>query len=115
MLIELDELINAGAKAVGTLLAIDKFSLLIFDERKKQLVVKAVYGMSEDMVDDVSLKKDTGISGKVFSSGKMILINDLEKEKTYLPHRPLEDATGSFFYNIYFLKFFARSSSNLSR
>ncbi len=81
--LELDNLLpaimNAFVKAGG----VNKGSLMFLDEELQELVIKASIGLSKRAIKGVRPKIGEGIAGRVFSTGKSILIDDTSKDKWY--------------------------------
>lgn len=58
-------------------------SLLLIDEQKNELVIKATQSVSEEYNKKPPLKLGEGIAGKVAKENKPIVIKDVTKEKEY--------------------------------
>ncbi|MCG2713628.1 MAG: GAF and ANTAR domain-containing protein [Candidatus Omnitrophica bacterium] len=58
-------------------------SLMLIDEQKKELVIKATQSVSEEYNKKPPLKLGEGIAGKVAKENKPIAIKDVTKEKEY--------------------------------
>jgi signal transduction protein with GAF and PtsI domain len=58
-------------------------SLMLIDEQKKELVIKATQSVSEGYNKKSPLKLGEGIAGKVAKENKPIAIKDVTKEKEY--------------------------------
>lgn len=58
-------------------------SLMLIDERKNALVIKATQSISEDYNQKPALKLGEGIAGKVAKENKPIAIKDVSKEEEY--------------------------------
>jgi len=59
-------------------------SLLMLDERNKELVIRATQSVAEAYNKKPPLKLDEGIAGKVAFTKKPIQIYDVTKEKEYI-------------------------------
>ncbi len=68
-------------KAVRVI-GVDKASVMLYDERSDRLFLAASYGLdlSDDEIKHVFVMPGEGVSGKVFSSGKHLLIEDIEND-----------------------------------
>ncbi len=58
-------------------------SLMLIDEQKKELVIKATQSVSEEYNKKYPLKLGEGIAGKVAKENKPMAIKDVTKEKEY--------------------------------
>lgn len=58
-------------------------SLMLLDEKKKELVIKATQSISEEYNKKPSLGLGEGIAGKVAKENRPIVIKDVRKEKEY--------------------------------
>ena len=58
-------------------------SLMLIDEQKNELVIRATQSLSEEYKKKPPLKIGEGISGKVAQNNKYIVVKDVKKEKEY--------------------------------
>lgn len=58
-------------------------SLMLLDEKTGELIIRATQSVSEDYNKKPPLKKGEGISGKVVSQNKPMVVQDVTKEKEY--------------------------------
>ena len=58
-------------------------SLMLIDEKKNELVIRATQSMSEEYNKKPPLKVGEGIAGKVAKENKPIAVKDVRKEKEY--------------------------------
>jgi len=58
-------------------------SLMLIDEKKNELVIRATQSISEEYNKKPSLKIGEGVAGKVVKENKPIAIKDVTKEKEY--------------------------------
>ncbi|MCM8771905.1 MAG: GAF and ANTAR domain-containing protein [Candidatus Omnitrophica bacterium] len=58
-------------------------SILLYDEKENVLKIRATQAMSDEYLKKPPLKPDEGIAGKVFTSKKPIVVEDVRKEKEY--------------------------------
>jgi len=58
-------------------------SLMLIDEKKKELVIRATQSVSEEYNQKIPLKIGEGIAGKVAAQNKPITVKDVTKEKEY--------------------------------
>jgi len=74
----------------------EKGSILLLEESGQALVVKAITGINEKIVERLRIKPGEGIAGEVFESGRSLLVRDLEKEMSPQGNRRSRYQTGSF-------------------
>jgi diguanylate cyclase (GGDEF)-like protein len=74
----------------------EKGSILLLEEGGQGLVVKAIRGINEKIVERLRIKPGEGIAGEVFKSGRSLLVRDLEKETSLQGNRRSRYRTGSF-------------------
>jgi diguanylate cyclase (GGDEF)-like protein/PAS domain S-box-containing protein len=68
--------------------------LLIFDQEKREFIVRAQYGYDDPNVFTIRLKKHEGIAGKSVAEKKAVLFNDISAEKGQIfPHDNQEIAS----------------------
>ncbi|MDD4954497.1 MAG: GAF and ANTAR domain-containing protein [Candidatus Omnitrophica bacterium] len=58
-------------------------SIMLVDEKKKELIIRATQSISEEYTKKMPLKVGEGIAGKVVNENKAITIKDVTKEKEY--------------------------------
>ncbi|MFO7734665.1 MAG: GAF domain-containing protein [bacterium] len=63
----------------------DKFAFIIYDEKKRELIVKSVLGHDNRIVDRFALKPCQGITGAAFSEKQEILVPDVKKDHRFIP------------------------------
>src|SRR3989338_2900244 len=72
-------IVTVTAKSVGSKIC----SLMLLDEKKQELVIRATQSISEIYNKKPPLKVGEGIAGKVVKEGKPVEIFDVTKEKEY--------------------------------
>ena len=95
--LELPELLRSLCSVGEQSLRIDRFAVLVFDERSKSLQVKASFGFADQSTEihDMSLYSGEGVSGTVFENRRMILISDLQNDHRFLHFRGKVPLQGS--------------------
>ncbi len=73
----LEEVSSRILDQAAEILDVHQASLMLLDEKEAYLEVVAARGLREDTVGKVRVKVGTGISGRVASTGKPLLIEDL--------------------------------------
>ena len=56
-------------------------SIMILDEEREELTVKAMKGLNEKIVGLLKIRPGEGISGKVLSSGNPLVVKDIENDQ----------------------------------
>lgn len=86
--IDLQELLDRVTDLVQRHLALREFAVLLLDDERRYLRVRAAYGFQEDdHVQDMVFRVGEGISGEVARSGTMILVPDTHADPRYLHYR----------------------------
>lgn len=98
------DLENLYAKITETLhkhLKIQEFAILIFDDRREELQVKAAYGFEdEEAILRTTFKKGEGITGLVAEVARKIYIKDTSREGRFLHYKGEEPTRPSSFLSI---------------
>jgi diguanylate cyclase (GGDEF)-like protein len=89
----LESFSRAGARAME----VDRFAILIYDERSKALVVSGSYGFHDAAghIEGMRFYPGEGISGTVYEKRTMLYIRDLAKEHRFLHFRGKTSLEGS--------------------
>lgn len=72
----LEELIRAVKKYVGA----ERISVMLYDEQKGVLKIKAAVGLDKDIIESTEIKPGERISGWVFQNKKSLILNDTFSE-----------------------------------
>lgn len=91
---QLDDLFNGTMEMVGNTLNIGEWCLMLL--QGDELVIRVAHGLGEDVISKVRFRLDEGVCGKVASSGKAILVQDVSKEKKFLYYKGFKKDIGSF-------------------
>ncbi|NQT90534.1 MAG: GAF domain-containing sensor histidine kinase [Candidatus Omnitrophica bacterium] len=81
-----ESVMDRTSAAMGTELG----SLMLMDEKKKELFIKNARGLGEDIVKVTRVKLGEGISGWVAKEGKPLLIKDISKNKDFKQYKKKE-------------------------
>jgi Nif-specific regulatory protein len=65
-------------------LGLNRGRLFLFDAQKQRLVIRYSYGLDEDEIKRGVFRPGEGITGKVFQSGEVAIIQDIDTEPNYL-------------------------------
>jgi GAF domain-containing protein len=79
----LEEALTSAVKGLQVTLGGDRVSILLSDEERKNLVVKAWVGYSEDATD-LNIPVGSGITGWVASHRKPLRVNDISQDTRYI-------------------------------
>lgn len=71
-------------------------SLMIFDESKMELAIKATKGFNEKIVEQFRIKPGEGIAGMVLKNGKPLIVKDIERDERFQKKNRPRYKTGSF-------------------
>lgn len=93
-ILNLDELFKLTLHLIGRSLRVDQYSLMLLEEDR--LVVKAAFGIPEELVQGFTLLVGEGVSGLVAQTGDPLLVPDLSQEPRFLEHQWWNRRTGSF-------------------
>ncbi len=81
--IYLEDILRLIVTVTAEMMGSNICSLMLIDEQKKELVIKATQSVSEEYNKKPPLKLGEGIAGKVAKENKPIAIKDVTKEKEY--------------------------------
>ena len=78
---EAEEVCKKILEKVTDLLLAEQGSLMLLDENKMELTVKAVKGIDKKIVNLMKIRPGEGIAGKVLADGNPILVRDIENDQ----------------------------------
>lgn len=55
-------------------------SFMMYDDKTKELSIKAAKGINQKVFEFVKVSEDEGISGEIFSTGKPVVVSNIEKD-----------------------------------
>ncbi len=79
-----DELYRLALHLIGRSLSVDVYALMLADEERNRLTVKAAFGLPDDRVQSFSLAMGEGISGLVGETGQPMLVRDVAAEPRFM-------------------------------
>jgi len=82
--IYLEDILRLIVTVTAEMMGSNICSLMLIDEQKKELVIKATQSVSEEYNKKPPLKLGEGIAGKAAKENKPIAIKDVTKEKEYI-------------------------------
>lgn len=78
-------IVEMARKAMNTQIC----SLMLIDEEKKEITIKAAFGLSDEIINSTCLKPEEGLVGYVIRTGKSLLVKDVEKDPRFnIKHKP---------------------------
>lgn len=81
--IYLEDILRLVVTVVAELMDSNICSLMLLDEKKKELVIRATQSISEEYNKKPHLKIGEGIAGRVMEINKPLIVLDVTKEKEY--------------------------------
>lgn len=95
--IEMDELYRVLQDVLPERLGLQKFAILLADEKREFLNINAAHGFGDlEKIYDMSFRMGEGVSGEVASKGELIYLPDVEAEPKFLHYRGESVEKGSF-------------------
>ena len=73
-----NELMSSIISFVADIMSVQKCSLMLFDERSKEMTIRSSIGLSDEIIRKTRLARGEGISGWVADKKKPLLIEDIE-------------------------------------
>ena len=92
----LNSLLKSILNSALELVKAKRGSFLLFDERTKELRIKAARGLSDEVMNNTRLKLGEGICGEVIQEGKSVLVTDIEQDPRYQSKNKPRYKTKSF-------------------
>ncbi len=86
--LDLDELLRRIAEIVKRAIDYEIFAILLVNEKAQELRVHFSLGHPNDLVRNLRIKVGEGIVGRAVQQRRSVLINDVQKEATYIPSQP---------------------------
>ena len=71
-----DTLLRQIVDEVAMMFAADRVSIALYDQKDDRLKIKSARGMAMSVVNDIKIRPGDWIIGRVFSSGKAVIVND---------------------------------------
>jgi diguanylate cyclase (GGDEF)-like protein len=71
-----DELLTRIVAEVATMFSADRVSLALYDPKEDRLKIAATRGLPMAVVQDLKIRPGDWIAGRVFGSGKAVIVND---------------------------------------
>jgi diguanylate cyclase (GGDEF)-like protein len=94
--LNMEELFRLALHRIGRALHVDAYALLLLDESRERLVVKAAFGLPEEGAGGLSLRAGEGISGLVAQTGQALLVPDISREPRCLEQEAFGLPRGAF-------------------
>lgn len=95
--LELEPLMERFCEVGGRSLEVDRFVICVWNERRKALVVKGLYGFDDGQgaLRGMRVYPGEGISGTVYEKRTMLYVRDIDKDQRFLHFRGKARLTGS--------------------
>jgi HD-GYP domain-containing protein (c-di-GMP phosphodiesterase class II) len=74
-----NELMSSIISFVANIMNVQKCSLMLFDDRSKEMTIRSAIGLNEEIIRETRLARGEGISGWVADKKRPLLIEDIEK------------------------------------
>jgi len=81
-----DALVKQIVDEVAMMFSADRVSLAIYDPKEDRLNIKAARGVAMSIVHDLKIRPGDWIIGRVFGSGKAVIVNDVRSLPTPQSH-----------------------------
>lgn len=81
--LDIEKCLATSMEKVTTLLNVERGSLMLLDEERQELSIKAATGLREGIVENTRHKVGKGISGWVAMSKEPLLVKDIDKDKRF--------------------------------
>jgi diguanylate cyclase (GGDEF)-like protein len=81
--LDLSKFLNSLVKLLGERLKIERFAIILKDEKTDELVVEATYGLPPS-IKGIRFAPTEGVTGLAFSTGEKIYIPDTRRDRRYL-------------------------------
>ena len=83
--LDLDSLLQNLARIVQNVVPFDLFAILLYSEKRNGLVIRYSLGHSQDIVRDLVIPLNEGITGVAASTRAPIVVGDVRSDPRYLP------------------------------
>jgi len=94
--IDTGELFSIILEKSTQFLQAEQGSLMLLDEDRRELTVKAMKGLNKKIVELLKIRPGEGISGKVLSTGSPLLVADIDEDHRILQEKRPRYKTRSF-------------------
>jgi len=94
--LEAPELLKLIIRTIRQQLQAERTSLMLFDKRTNELVIKVAEGIQEEVVRNTRVKLGEGVSGWVAKSGKPLLVEDIDADPRFQKHSDRPYQSDSF-------------------
>lgn len=91
-----EDLFNIILDKSTEFLKAEQGSLMLFDEDRRELTVKAMKGLNKKIVELLKIRPGEGISGKVLATGIPLVVSDIESDERIVREKRPRYKTKSF-------------------
>jgi Nif-specific regulatory protein len=82
--VDLDSTLASILEVLGETMRMERATLLLYDQGRQQLVIKASCGLSEEEEQRGVYRPDEGVCGQIFKSGSPFVVPDINSEPLFL-------------------------------
>lgn len=82
-MLELEKLLRLVLDKCMEIVEAEQGSLMILEEETTELLIKAIRGLDERIVEHFRVKPGEGVAGQVFVTGTPVLVNDIESDERF--------------------------------
>lgn len=79
-----DTVLNEMLHLLSELLGLNRGRIVLFDEASKQAGIRYAYGLTREEIKRGVYRPDEGITGRVLARGQLIIVQDIDKEPSFL-------------------------------
>ncbi len=81
-ILNLEELLKLITAKSAELVKSERVSLMFIDEKEGNFYIKSAKGLTREVVENTEQPIDEGVAGMVANSGEILIVTDIEKEKS---------------------------------
>ncbi|MCR4398131.1 MAG: GAF domain-containing protein [Firmicutes bacterium] len=81
--LDMDRVLNATFDMVGTLLGVERCSLMLLEANSEDLVMKAARGADPELINRVRFRVGEGLAGWAAREGRAVIVSDVSKEPRF--------------------------------
>lgn len=79
-----DTVLNEMLHLLSELLGLNRGRIVLFDEAAGQACIRYAYGLTRDEIKRGVYAREEGITGRVLARGQLIIVQDIDKEPSFL-------------------------------
>ncbi len=82
--VQVDDLLGLITEKAAAVMDAQACSLMLKDPRKDELVIRASYGLSEEIVEETRVSYGEGVAGRVAKTGQPMLLTNLQDDPRFV-------------------------------